>query len=797
MTTRASPYRFAAIGLVACSMLMHEILLTRICALRLYFNFAFLVISNCLLGLGASGSLLALRQPEWSKAPRLWLARFSAMYGVSLIATYVFLLEFPIPTDLVLSNPSHLFALTAYNLAGAVPFVFGGVVVGMILTFDVADVNRLYAVDLLGAGLGCVACPVLLPHVGAGGVFVMTVLLAVLAAVVLFHDRFPRGAIAIGAVLGVLCLVLLPNLDREFPVPSKGLFEYALAVDRATHQDPPYSVWTANSRIDLVRGTKRMAGRFFMQGTNTAGLPLAPLTGAIAQDAMAGTTIADFSDNPETLEILRRTMYSAAYRLKDEPRVLVIGLGGGNDVWAAKANGARSVKAIELNWPIVDIHKTKLRRYSRLLVDDPTVNLTVGEGRSGLMRETTKYDVIQMSGIDTWTALASGAYVLAENYLYTKEAIATMYGRLEDGGILQIARFAETMEALRLLSNIRAALSSLGVEHIEDSISVLSTGDRMMAVQVKKGPFTLREQRSTVAFTRFAGIDVVYLPSRPSPGPVSDFIRAKDPEPMIDAFPMNISPTTDDHPYFFSYVKWQHPIDSIKHVGDVPSVSQGNPLFILMQLLVSVLLSGLLILLPIAHRADLPKQGTGRYLVYFSSLGLGFVFIEVSVIQKLTLFLGQPVFSLTVTLFCLLVFTGLGSLTLAGRLPTNDRRILLVPAALAVYIAVFLALSSLFVSHLIGLPLGVRMLLTGLLLAPMGFLLGVPFAYGLRVLGERSPSLTAWAWAINGCASVVGSVLTVVISMNFGFRAVLFTAALVYLAGFWTLLGSRAAESTA
>ncbi|HVU00747.1 MAG TPA: hypothetical protein VHE30_03315 [Polyangiaceae bacterium] len=788
---RTKSYKFAAIALVACSMLIHEILVTRICALRLYFHFAFLVISNCLLGLGASGALLSVYQDRWKKDPRGSLLRFTAFYLASLVVTYAVLLTFPIPEDLSFGNPGHVLALTAYNVASAVPFVFGGTVVGMLLTFDVEDVNRLYGADLVGAGLGCVACPALLPLVGAGGVFVATVLLALAATVVVGYERWGRRGVALGSVLGVAGLVVMPKLDTWYPVPSKGLVTLAHAIEKVKHFGEPFSVWTANSRIDLIRtGDVRTEGSFFMEGANREGLPLPPVCAGIAQDATAGTTIGNFSDMPDALAILSRTMYSAAYRQKTAPKVLVIGLGGGNDVWSAKLNGARSVKAIELNWPIVDIHRKVLRNFSRKLVDDPTVELVVGEGRSALMRETDTYDVIQMSGIDTWTALASGAYVLAENYLYTTEAIVSMYSHLAPDGILQIGRFAATMEAVRLLSNIRAALASLGVPDVENSVVALKTPDQMMAIEVKKGVFTTEEQQSIVRWAGEAGVDVSYLPGLHLGDALETFIRAKDPRSLVASYATDISPTTDDRPYFFSYMKWRHPLDSYEHLGDIPSVSQGNPLFILGQLAVSILLSALLVLLPVARRTDLPKSGTGRFLVYFAGLGLGFVFIEVSVIQKLTLFLGQPVHSLTVTLFSLLVFTGVGSLVLGGRYRPFERRLFAVPLLLAGYLVVFLLLSRLLVQNLIGLPVFARILLASVLLAPMGLLLGIPFSHGLRAVNEHHPALVPWAWAINGCASVVGSILTVIVSMNFGFSAVLMTAAGVYLVAFAALLGA-------
>lgn len=784
-------YAFAVIGLVACSMLVHEILLTRICALRLYFHFAFLVISNCLLGLGASGTLLALKHDVWKLEPRKWIGRFVALYCVSLVITYVLLLRYPLPEDMRLTDARSLVAFSGFNLIGAFPFVFGGTAVGMILSFDVPKANRLYGTDLVGAGLGCVLCPVLLTRFGAGGVFIVTALLALAAAVIALRQSWGWRAFAAGGVLGAIGLSLLPSLDRRFPVPSKGFVDYARAVEARQGLGEAYSVWTANSRIDLMRNPKGAALGVFMRGENKEGLPPDPESAGIAQDATAGTTIVDFSDRPDALEILKRCMYSTAYRQKVSPKVLVIGLGGGNDVWAAKANGARSVKAIELNWPIVDIHRKILRRFSRTLVDDPTVELVVDEGRSALMREAGPYDVIQMSGIDTWTALASGAYVLAENYLYTQEAIVSMYRLLGEGGILQIARFAEDMEALRLLSNVHAAFETLGVPDFSLRVVLLSTSDKMVALQVKKGEFTEDDENEIREAAERDGINVVYLPHRTAGIPIEGFIRSDDMAGFIEAFPMNVTPTTDDRPYFFNYAKWQHPIESIAHMHDVPSVSQGNPFFILTQLAVSVVLSLLLIVIPIARKGGVSRRGSLPFFVYFAGLGLGFISVEVAVIQKLTLFLGEPVYSLTVTLFSLLVFTGIGSVALAAKFRPDDRRVWIIPASLAAYLVSFRFIAGYLVAHFIASPLPSRLFLASLALAPLGFLLGFPFAFGLRVLSERNAKLLPWAWAINGCLSVVGSIVTVIVSMNFGFSAVLTLAAVVYVVAFASLLGRR------
>jgi spermidine synthase len=781
LTTRPRLTEFATIGLVSASMLMHQILLTRVCALRLQFHFAFLVISNCLLGLGAAGSLLSVHQARFRLKPRVWLGRFALAYVASLIVTYLLLLITPLPRDIELSRIDHVLELCAFNLVGAIPFFFSGLVIGLLLSVHAADSDRLYAVDLLCASLGCIACPLLLPALGAGGVFVIGSMLAVAAAMCAAREEFAKPVLVGGALLLAFGVVSAPRLDRWLPVPSK-------PADDAAHAQAPgkvRSVWTANSRIDVTLSEGCVAP-FFMLGSKPH-VPRPRECRDISQDATAATTISDFTGEPAARELLRRSMYSAAYRLKQEPKVLIIGLGGGNDAWAAKINGARSIRAIELNWPIVDIHRHVLRSFSRDLIEDPNVELVVDEGRSALMRESAHYDVIQMTGIDTWTALASGAYVLAENYLYTREAIASMWERLEPDGILQISRFAQTMEALRLLSNTYAALARLGVPDLESSLIIQTTPDHMLAMQVKKGRFTAEEQQSVVAFAEENGLTIEYLPSRPGSGLLDRFIRTQHKQAMIDSFPQNIAPTEDDQPYFFNFTRWDHPIDSIRRIGDIPVISQGNPFFLLTQLLISILLSIALILFPLLRGSGLPKAGTGRILMFFSALGIGYISIEIAVIQKLTLLLGQPVYSLTVTLFSLLLFTGLGSLRVARLVRPHTRSARVVPFLIAIYIGLINLCSPLVVAWLIAAALPIRMLACVLLLAPLGLLLGIPFAYGLRVTHEHEPQLTPWAWAVNGCLSVVGSILSVVVSMNFGFSAVLWLAALIYLAGFAAL----------
>ena len=375
------------------------------------------------------------------------------------------------------------------------------------------------------------------------------------------------------------------------------------------------------------------------------------------------------------------------------------------------------------------------------------------------MRDRNLYDVLQMSGIDTWTALASGAYVLAENYLYTEEALRSMFSHLEPGGVLQIIRFSRDMEILRLLSSTHAAFQSLGLEQFENSILVFRTEDRLAAMLVKPGGFLPAEITKAEEFAKNNGIETVYTPSRLYKNITAEFVRSDDKQTLIEDFPRNISPTTDDNPYFFNYTKWHNPFQSVVYMDEPLAVSQGSPIFILAQLLLVSPLSFLVILVPIIlfKRRGVKHADTPNLLIYFAGIGLGFIAIEITLMQKLTLLLGHPMYSLTVTLFSLLVFTGIGSLASIRWLPVVTTRVWSVPIVLAALLLILLITSPWIVETFVAWPLVARILVTICVMAPVGIVLGIPFAHGIRVVNRVNPAFVPWAWAVNGCFTVIGS----------------------------------------
>ncbi len=793
------------IALLASALLVFQVLLTRVCALRLHFHFGFLIISNSLLGIGASGSLLALFDRKWRRDPQAWIWGFSLLFVLSLPLSWWYLLTAQIPETLKFETWLETLQFSGFNLACAVPFFFGGTAIGLILSSNAARVHSVYAADLLGAGVGCLLCPLLLWPVGAGGCFLATVALALIAAISAAPASVGTMARSGLWLFAVGCLLGMPKLDGWFPVPGKRWLDLTQKHTVPTYGHPVYSQWSANSRVDVLPLPASFGTFLQARGGKALAMPL-PRQWWIGQDGDAGTMLTDFGSDPSKLEVLKYTMYSSAFALKQgsQPKVCVIGVGGAPDLWAAKIHDASLIRGIELNRSILDLHGSVAKEFSAPLFADPRVQVICDEGRSALMRDPEHYDVIQLTGIDTWTALNSGAYVLAENYLYTVGACRTMYDRLAEGGVLQITRMAADMESIRLLQNMNAALPAAAQAEFADSVISLSTNDNLCAVMLKKGRFTADEVKKVEAWADDAQITKRYLPGRDLKNGVEAFVRSPDKAAFTRSYAYDIRPTTDDWPYFFSFLRWDRPDVAAASASKYEPtwIVQGNPQFLWKQLLYSSIAAVVLILLPLLFRRGSQtgsRAGGLPFLIYFAGLGVGFIGIEISLIQKFTLLLGQPLYSIVVTLFAILIFTGVGSMVCGKLLRPGAAAARLVPVAILVWITVLAYGSEAIVHACISLPLVARAAVVIVLVAPAGLVLGIPFAHGISIVQKINPSFVPWAWAVNGTTTVVGSILCVIVSMQLGFAAVLVGSAAIYLIAFAAIdaTSRRAAASTA
>jgi hypothetical protein len=411
-----------------------------------------------------------------------------------------------------------------------------------------------------------------------------------------------------------------------------------------------------------------------------------------------------------------------------------------------------------------------------------------------MARRDKPADIIALTLIDTWAASTSGAYSLTENYLYTVEAFRTFLERLSPGGVLSITRW--NFEAPRLTTLARAALESMGISNAAPRVLVV---ERKIAtsVLVKREPFTADEVRRAGAFAAESDAAVIHDPLAPSMASVHGVIlTASRPEDLIESGSLALKPVHDDDPFFFQMGRWRNlSLDSLRgfssrnflHALALPA----GQIALVTAFAAGVGLSLVLLAIPILT-GKTPRTGRFRWMAYFLGLGLAFIIVEVVLMQRFALFLGHPTYSVTAVLFAILLFSGLGAAWSQSRSGTTAR--VMRPVLVLLPVAVLLIAFAVppITTELIGLPLGVRLLLAIVFIAPVAFLMGVPFPVGIRAAGAQDPKLIPWAWAANGCASVVGSVSAVLGAMLAGFSVMLLVAGGVYVVAIGGIVAMRA-----
>jgi hypothetical protein len=802
--TSPSRRHLAGVALVSATLLMTELALTRIFSVVMYYHFAFLAISIALFGVSASGVFAYVMRRRLARyTTDDLMAVQSLIYAVCTIVALFWLVRLRVGMSF---SPQNLrLMLTIYALA-ALPFFAGGLVVTLAISRLSSQVNAVYAADLIGAAGGCMILIPLLDRLGAPGVVLAAAALSIAAAVLFASPTRRRLITAIGSVVLVAAVAGQMSGRAGFDV-----------VETKGHQGDRilFSKWNSFSRIGVY---ERKHGDWSLSYAYKGPLPE---TRFMDIDSAASTPILRLDPSLSNAQYLRYELTALAYHLKEQqglrarPPVpagftaLIIGPGGGRDLASALVFGASRVDGVEINPIIADeVMRGRFREFSGGIYTNPRVRIAVDDGRSFVRRTPEKYDVIQASLVDTWAATAAGAYTLTENTLYTVDAFSDYLDHLSDDGVLTITRWVA--DGLRLVSLAQEACARRGWS-AADRLAVIRQ-ENVATFLLKKKPFTTEETARLRAIVDQLGFEVLYAPSaEPTYGRSSDtpqttkpaedvfvegaatgdyarLITAADREQFYASYPADIRPTTDDRPFFFHTTKIRDQFD----VAFGQKMLFGNGLSALMTLLgISAMLVALFVIGPliVAGRGQARPRGWLAWLVYFGSLGAGFMLIEVSVLQNFVLLLGHPVYSLTVTLFSLLLGTGLG----AGWSRRLDEVSLRRSGAKAILVVALIALAFIviappIVSWAIPYQRAARMVVAVVMLVPIGVALGIPMPTGLRMLSLRSPQMLPWAWGINGALSVLGATLAIFIAMNWGFRVTLMTAASTYLIGLAALL---------
>ena len=806
-----------ALSLLAASTLHFEVLLTKFFANKLEHHFTFAIISIALLGFGGGGVFVHLRSktfsPELEADPlRLW--RFGLAYAVSLpLAVTLFIVT---PLDPGFPGWAGAIALPVYFLLFAVPFFFSGVCVSALLVARGMRPTRVYFWDLLGAGVGAVLGPMLLPFVGGYGSVVVASLLALSAAIVM-RAQESTGArrsavIGLAAVLaGAVLVVVVPARVRAAIGFDMVSFKHApLRAEFFGFGPVAQTYWNPIARIDVSPTGSSTIGGF------RYGLPRAqwetPLLGRmILVDGSANTRQYVLDARPDRDGLLGGALWAAPYVLRpSSARTLVLGPGGGIDILVGKAFGATHIDAVELN---PDMYLLLLGRpedpehdaYTRWMQSDEstTVQVYQAEARHFVRAhvDDEPYDIVLASGVDTLTAIQSSGNALTENYLYTRDAVEDYLRLLRPGGQLALTHWhlEPPQLALKMFVTYLDVLDRHGVEAPGRRICVISEGFWENAILKKDEDYTREEVDRLRELASASGFQMVYDPflaldepvERPGDADFRRLGRASRAErgAILAEMPYDLTPATDARPYFY----WVRPKTS-----EAAAKSPGGWLFPMASVnwmfAVALVLSLLLVLMP---AAVLVRRGERigpamRALPFFAATGFAFILAENGLFLLLSLFVGGPLYSLSVVLPSMLVGYAVGSLVslrIASATRTGAIRLAML---YVVGFALLSLLSSQGLPRWIALDRDLRLLLSVAFVTPFGALLGLGTPWYMEILKVRSSvqRCVAWMWGVSAAANVMGSLLFVPICRELGVHFTFaFAGGLYVVALMWAALG--------
>ncbi len=774
--------------LVSFSLLFLEILITRIFSFVLVMNIGYLVISIALLGLGAGGVYDSVRPAqEVNFQKRIgWSALLSS---VSLLVVFylVSLIGFPGSAVAVL-------ALILYYPLVFIPFFFIGYILAITFRFRVEIIGTLYGVNMVASGLGCLAALALLRGLGAEKLLLFAAGLISFAGFLFVAGHSLKKLQTVCLCFFGVCIVLGLFSDSWLQFQPSMMKPLGYYRNIWSDYKVEFSRWDPLGRVDVISSKDNLL-TFEDEQYLIKGMTI---------DGTANTPLIPWGSSLETTAFYRGGIHGQGYQLfsvtngaypKD---VLCVGLGGGIDIQAALHFNAESITGVEVNKTVIDAVRFQFNEFLDGLYQKPGVEVVHADGRHFLARSEQQYDLIQFSGVDTASELSRGLNLHSESYLYTLEAFSDYYKHLKPKGVLSMFWFEMDPPRimLRAVAIAGAALKQAGIEHPEKHIWVVQQNS-IASILVSPTPFTDEEisgyidlveaskYKKEMIFDFYnikqklkAPIYFRYQPGNFGTDPFSQLMLASSSgreKEFIDNYVYDISVTTDNKPFFFKYYTWQARMKGIV-IGF---------LLILAQLAQAIIFSLAFIIYPLwryGKRSEVLIPKSAAVIGYFIMLGLGYILVEICLMQRFAFYLGNPSYSMALILSAMLISSGIGAAVYQAKLSTikNLPSFAAISAALVLGFP-FLFLLPGFVYSTLELSLNARTALTLIWVTPLGFLMGIPFPAGLHAIGRNYKSAVPWVFGINGAAGVVGSILTIIIAMEVGFNAVLVISAVLYL----------------
>jgi SAM-dependent methyltransferase len=851
MRSRLVRFRFASLFLLSLTMIAYELAVMRCFAVGSWSNFGSMVISIALLGNGLAGTLITFLEKRVERNADRWLSSTAVLVGPAMAIVYVVAQRLPFNPVMITTDRQQYFLLAAYYALYALPFFIGALYLGVSFIAFRSDIHRLYFWNMLGSGLGgfaILAALYLLPPERLVGPIAALASLAALFSLVGHRDEeghlgLPFGASLVAALALCASLALLAifggirisefkpiTYARSFPDSKLVYHSYGPTGEFDAYSSSFFHIapgLSDNASSDIVAMPENAFLGLYIDGDGP--------TGIVRKLEPAESAYFDYLP------------MAAPYLLLDKPDVLLFRLGGGIGAQTAIHHGARSATIVEPDPAIVHMLRDEpvFRAYAGDILRDPRIRIFATEPRAFALDTKERFDLEEIGLVDSVGLSQTGGNPVVENFLYTAEGIASYLATLKPGGILSITvwnRLTPPRNVPKLLATVAEALRIRGIPEPEKDLFVFDQLLSTATILVKNGSFRGDELTTLRSFCARMSFIPCYYPGMPRPslgpgevlrwyaeqlGPSSpaaapasdneespsangddllqedlyyytlDSIFSGHAETFYAAYPFTIRPATDDKPYYTAYVK---PALLSAVAADIRELSEEWGYLLLVATLgLSAIFSLLIIVLPmIGRRRELfaRRKGTLRVIAYYACLGLGYMMIEIFLIQRLTFFLIDPIFSNSVVITSMLVLSGIGSLSSATWRASSRRRVVIAACGIGLSCVFYLVALTPILNGLLGLGLDLKICVTVLAVAPAAFCLGIPFPTGLSALSSSRPALIPWAWGVNGALSVTGTVFARLSSISAGYSRVLVAAIALYALAAATFSGNEVARPT-
>ncbi len=788
-----SRFLYPAIFLLSAAGMAYQMALMRIFAIAQWHHFAYMIISIAMLGFAAGGTIGTFLRAKYAGAESNVIAGAAFLLCLSFILCYAFSQKIPFETYQLISQPKQIGYLLALYGILSIPFFLLSLCILQGLVLDSGHLGRLYAANMIGSGAGALGAVFLLNWVRPEKIPYLLTLPAAAACLLLAVGN-SRRIVRISLALIFSLSVLFKWADTPLQISEYKGLAYALRIPDAqviAQSQSPLSVITA-VRSSMIRETPGQIS--FRYPWKESG-PLPEQIGLFF-DADSISPLNRFQGDFKPFSYLDYVTSALPYHLINAREVLIMGPGGGTPILQVLARGVEHITAVEVDPRVFSVIQKHFKDFSGGIYEHASVTTVIAEGREFLQSRGSAYDLINIPPLDSFSAASAGVYALNESYLYTVEAFKMYLEHLTPQGVLSITRWFKTppRDELKLFATMIEALEKTKVNEPGRHLAVIRSWNTVTLL-MSRSPWHESQIQSIRDFIQTRGFDAIFYPGV-RPEETNRFSVLQDPvyeqaipklmernrEQFYRDYLFDIRPATDNRPYFFQFFKWKSLMRLLKGMGLewVPFVEWGY-LILLATLIQAVAASVFLLGIPALFQKEKIAYPTKcAVFLFFTSIGFAYMFLEIAFIQRFMLFLGFPIYAVAVVLTAFLIFSGVGSFAADRYSHSNLVFLLLSVAGIVIISGLYLLILPRVFAFGVSWSRELKVIASIFLLAPLAFCMGIPFPSGMQKLCHSFESSIPWAWAINGCASVLGAILATLLAVHFGFNFIVILALLMY-----------------